>query len=102
MGNILAAARELLQQRHYDEVVEACQTALEVLPEHVGLRLILAESLINLRRDAEAQTEIAAALRLSPACPDAFRLLGALALRRDELRAAETFLREAMRVAPRD
>ncbi len=102
MGNVLAAARELLQQRHYDDVVEACQTALDIVPNHVGLRLLLAESLMSMRRDAEAQTEVAAALKISPACPDAFRLLGALAYRRDELRAAEVFLREALRVAPHD
>jgi hypothetical protein len=102
MGNVLAAARELLHQQHYDEVVQACQTALDVVPDHVGLRLLLAESLMSMRRDAEAQQEVAAALKVSPACPDAFRLLGALAFRRDELRAAEIFLREALRVAPDD
>jgi hypothetical protein len=102
MGNVLAAARELLHQRHYDDVVEACQTALDIVPNHVGLRLLLAESLMSMRRDAEAQAEVAAALKVSPACPDAFRLLGALAFRRDELRAAEVFLREALRVAPHD
>jgi hypothetical protein len=102
MGNVLAAARELLHQRHYDDVVEACQTALDIVPNHVGLRLLLAESLMSMRRDAEAQAEVATALKVSPACPDAFRLLGALAFRRDELRAAEVFLREALRVAPDD
>jgi hypothetical protein len=102
MANVLVAARELLQQQHFDEVVDACQTALDIVPNHVGFRLLLAESLMSMRRDAEAQSEVAAALKVSPASPDAFRLLGALAFRRDELRAAEVFLRQALRVAPHD
>jgi hypothetical protein len=102
MHSVLAAARELLQQRHFDEVIDCCRTALDVHPRHIELRLLHAEALMLLRRDGEAQSEVALALREQPSCPQAYRLLGELAFRRDELRAAETFLREALRVSPTD
>ena len=102
MSSVLAAARELLQQRHFEEVIDACKTALSIAPKHVELRLLHAEALMLLRRDGEAQREVALALREYPSCPQAYRLLGELAFRRDELRAAETFLREALRVSPTD
>ncbi len=89
-----------MNQRHYSQAAAACKSALSSDPSHVDLRLILAESLMSLRRDAEAQVEVAVALRERPRCSVAYRLLGALAFRRDELRAAEIFLREALRVAP--
>jgi len=102
MSSVLAGARELMHQQHFLEVIAACQTALGIAPKHLELRLLLAESLMSLQRDVEAQEEVAAALRENPRCPQAFRLLGELAFRRDELRAAEIFLREALRVAPDD
>lgn len=64
----------------------------------VELRLLLGRSLMALRRDAEAQSEVAQVLKLRPRCPEAYQLLGELAFRRDELNAAEIFFREALRI----
>jgi len=55
-----------------------------------------------LRRDAEAQTEISECLRIEPGIAAAYRLLGELAARRDEIESAKIFLREAMRLDPDD
>ena len=103
---IVAAARELFQARQYPGVVAACADALaELAPGDraaISLRLLAARSLLALRRDADAQIEIRACLRLDPQCGPAYRLLGELAQRSDELASAKIFLREALRLAPDD
>lgn len=99
---MLEAASALLAARHYPEVVSTCRTELELDPDNVDLRLILAEALMALRRDAEAQLEVAAVLQIEPHAPGAYRMLGELAWRRSELRAAGIFLREALRLDPDD
>ncbi|MBE7449865.1 MAG: hypothetical protein HS111_13475 [Kofleriaceae bacterium] len=50
----------------------------------------------------EAQTEISECLRLEPRLGAAYRLLGELAARRDEVESAKIFLREALRLDPDD
>ncbi|MBK9031390.1 MAG: hypothetical protein IPL61_08640 [Myxococcales bacterium] len=104
--SIVAAARELYLARQYPGVVAACADALaELAPTDRGsiaLRLLAARSLIALRRDVDAQVEIRACLNLEPQCGPAYRLLGELAARADELASAKIFLREALRLAPDD
>jgi uncharacterized protein HemY len=95
---IVRTALELSLRRHYSEVVALCADALPGLPDHVELRLLHAKALLALRHDLEAQRELSACLRLRPRCPLAYRLLGELALRRDELESAKIFLREALRL----
>lgn len=95
---MLAAATEIFRQRNFSQAVAACREALAHSPEEVDLRLLLARSLMALRRDAEAQVEVATCLRLRPRCGEAYQLLGELAFRRDELNAAEIFFREALRL----
>lgn len=103
---IVAAARELFQARQYPGVVAACADALaELAPGDraaISLRLLAARALLALRRDADAQIEIRACLRIDPQCGPAYRLLGELAQRSDELASAKIFLREALRLAPDD
>ncbi len=101
-NGVLAAAAELYRQRNHSQVVAACRSELSADPENVDLRLLTARSLMALRRDAEAQVEVSTVLKLRPKCPDAYQLLGELAFRRDELRAAEIFLREAIRLRAED
>lgn len=98
----MRAARELFSARQYPGVVAACQDALADDPEDVHLRLLRARALMALRRDAEAQTEISECLRLEPRFGAAYRLLGELAARRDEIASAKIFLREALRLDPGD
>jgi tetratricopeptide (TPR) repeat protein len=101
-SSVLHAATETFRQRNFSQVVAACREALAQAPDVVELRLLLAKALMALRRDAEAQVEVAYCLRLGPKCPDAYQLLGELAFRRDELNAAEIFFREALRLDPED
>lgn len=98
----MRAALELFGARQYPGVVAACQDALADDPDDVHLRLLRARALMALRRDAEAQTEISECLRLEPRFGAAYRLLGELAARRDEIESAKIFLREALRLDPGD
>jgi len=101
-GSVLSAAGELYRQRNHSEVVAACRAELAANPDDVDLRVLLARALMALRRDVEAQVEVAHCLRLRPRCATGYALLGELAFRRDELRAADIFLREALRLDERD
>lgn len=98
----MRAALELYGARQYPGVVAACQDALFDDPGNVNLRLLRARALVALRRDAEAQNEISECLRLEPGFGAAYRVLGELAARRDEIESAKIFLREALRLDPGD
>ena len=102
MRTVLEGASELFRQRNFAQVVTTCRAELASRPDDVDLRILLARALMALRRDAEAQAEVSQCLRLRPRCPEAYQLLGELAFRRDELRAAEIFLREALRLNAED
>lgn len=97
---VLRAALELFQCRNYSGVVAVCADAVESDPDNIELRLLLARALLALRRDVEAQQELSRCLQDNPRCPDAYLLLGELAMRRDELKSAEIFFRETMRLDP--
>lgn len=103
---IVAAARELYAARQYAGVVAVCGEAVAELPAGdravIALRLLAARCLLALRRDADAQAEIRACLQLEPQCGPAYRMLGELAARADELASAKIFLREAVRLGPDD
>ncbi len=99
---VLEGASELYRQRNFAQVVTTCRAELAAAPDDVDLRILLARALMALRRDSEAQAEVSQCLRLRPRCPEAYQLLGELAFRRDELRAAEIFLREALRLNGED
>jgi len=99
---VIAAAAELLEARHYPGVVALASDALEEEPEHVGLLELRARAHIALRRDLEAQADLRDIIRLDPQHAVAYRLLGALAARRDEHESAAIFFREALRLAPDD
>lgn len=99
---ILRSALELSLRRHHAEVVAVCAEALPAHPDCLELRLLHAKALLALRHDAEAQRELGQCLRQRARCPLAYRLLGELALRRDELGSAAIYLREALRLDPGD
>lgn len=96
----MRAAIELFRARNYPGVVAACNAAMEDDPEHIHLRLLLAKALLALRRDTEAQQQISECMRRDPSCPTPYQLLGTLALRRDELKSAEIFFKESLRLQP--
>lgn len=103
---IVAAVRELFVAGEYPGAAAASAVAVAELPTRdravIPLRLLAARSLLALRRDREAQAEIRACLEAEPGCAPAYRLLGQLAARCDELVSARIFLREALRLAPDD
>lgn len=99
---VLAAALELFDARQFPGVAAVCAEALVDAPGDVALRLLRARALLALRRDAETQAELGSVLRLEPRCAAAYRLLGELSARSDELSSARVFLREALRLAPDD
>ncbi len=99
---VFEAALELFRCRSYSGTVAVCSSVIDQFPEHVELRLLYARSLLALRRDAEAQQQLSHCLEQDPRCAEAYYHLGELALRRDELRSAEIFLREARRLDPDD
>ena len=97
---VLRAALELFHNRNFSGVVAVCQGALTDDSENVHLRMLLARALLALRLDADAQQELSECLRYAPRNADAYRLLGELALRNDELKSAEIFVRESLRLEP--
>ena len=90
-------AERLFQSRQYGSAASICAEALEVEPDNLDLRILRARALMALRRDEEAKRELSRALRWHPASGEAYRLLGELAIRRGKLKAASTFLRQAVR-----
>jgi hypothetical protein len=99
---VIATASELFEGRHYPSVVALCSDALDEEPECVPLLLLRARSHMALRRDLDAQGDLRDVIRLDPQCALGYRLLGELAMRRDESDPAIVFFREALRLAPGD
>lgn len=99
---VIEAARELLGARNYSSVVAVATASLEEFPDDIEMRLLRARALLALRRDDEAQIDLRECLRRQTRCAIAYRLLGELCFRRDELDSAAVFLREAVRLHPGD
>ena len=97
LASSLMEAEKLFQSRQYGSVASVCAQALELEPDNLDLRILRARALMALRRDEEAKRELSRALRWHPASGEAYRLLGELAIRRGKLKAASTFLRQAVR-----
>jgi tetratricopeptide (TPR) repeat protein len=98
----MRAALELFRSRNYPCVVAVVTDALDLEPDCVPLRLLRARAWLALRRDLDAQADLGHVLRLDARCGTAYRLLGELAARKDELASAKIFLREAQRLDPDD
>ncbi len=99
---VIATAGELLDARHFPGVIALVSNALEDDPECVPLLLARAQAQVALRRDLDAQADLRDIIRVDPRCGIAYRLLGELAARRDELESAAIFFREALRLDPGD
>jgi tetratricopeptide (TPR) repeat protein len=101
-ASVMRAAIELYRERHYSSVVAVVGDALDQDPDSIHLRMLRARAWLALRRDLEAQQDLSDVIRTEPRCATAYRLLGELAVRRDELASARIFLREAVRLDPGD
>ena len=101
-SRMVAAAEEMLRSQQYTGVASLCGEALEGEPDNLDLRVLRVRALLALRRDEEAKWELGRILRLHRETADVFRLLGELAIRRGKLDAAETFLKQALRLGPGD
>jgi tetratricopeptide (TPR) repeat protein len=101
-ASVLRAAIELYQARHYSSVIAALADAIEEDPANLHLKLLRAKAWLALRCDLEAQQDLSDVIRTDPRCSTAYRLLGELAVRKDEIASARIFLREALRLDPGD
>ncbi|HTJ42382.1 MAG TPA: hypothetical protein VL463_09830 [Kofleriaceae bacterium] len=101
-ASVLRAAIELYRARHYSSVIAALADAIEDEPENLHLKLLRAKAWLALRCDLEAQQDLSDVIRNDPRCSTAYRLLGELAVRKDEIASARIFLREALRLDPGD
>jgi tetratricopeptide (TPR) repeat protein len=102
---VFAATREslaLLREGRYREVVERCAPVLDANPTYVPLRLLVAQSLVALRRDLEAETQLRYCIELDPDCGPAYRYLGELEIRRGRPKSAARMLEQACRLCPGD
>ena len=98
----VAAAQHLFRSQQYTGVAALCEEALEIDPDNLELRILRVRALLALRRDEEATRELSRILRWGSETAEVFRLLGELAIRRGKLHAAETFLRQSLKLAPDD
>ena len=92
----------MLEAQQYTVAASLCADVLEQEPDNVDLRIVRVRALLALRRDEEARGELSRILRWHSLTAEVFRLLGELAIRRSKLGAAETFLKQALRLAPDD
>jgi tetratricopeptide (TPR) repeat protein len=92
----------LFEARHYPSVVALVSDALEDEPEHVELLMLRARANHALRNELDCQADLRDIIRLDPHCALAYRLLGELAARQDQMQSAATFFREALRLDPDD
>lgn len=95
-------ATELLRRRQFANAAALCEDALADDPDDPELRLLLAQALMPLGRDDDANRHLREVVRLAPQCAAAYRYLGELSLRRDLAKSAEMFLRQAENLAPGD
>lgn len=98
----MRAAIELFRARHYSSVVAAVEQAIHDDPANLHLKLLRARAWLALRCDLEAQQDLSDVIRTDAKCSTAYRLLGELAVRKDEIASARIFLREALRLDPGD
>jgi tetratricopeptide (TPR) repeat protein len=98
----MRAAIELYRARHYSSVIAALADAIDYEPGNLHLKLLRAKAWLALRCDLEAQQDLSDVIRSDPRCSTAYRLLGELAVRKDEIASARIFLREALRLDPGD
>jgi tetratricopeptide (TPR) repeat protein len=101
-ASVLRAAIELFQARHYSSVIAALSDAIDYEPGNLHLKLLRARAWLALRCDLEAQQDLSDVIRTDARCSTAYRLLGELAVRKDEIASARIFLREALRLDPGD
>ncbi|HWM86691.1 MAG TPA: tetratricopeptide repeat protein [Kofleriaceae bacterium] len=92
----------MFRAQQYTGVASLCADALEGEPDNLDLRVLRVRALLALRRDEEARRELSRILRWHSETAEVFRLLGELAIRRSKLQAAETFLRQALKLSPAD
>lgn len=94
------AAANLLAMGDYDEAIAYARTALAADQYSLDAQLILGSALAGVRRFAEAEERLQAALAQAPQDPRPYRSLGNLQRQRGNAAAAEAWLRKAIDRAP--
>lgn len=95
-------AELLIRARRYEEAVALCNKEVRRGRATIVLRLLLSRALIALHENSAAVAELTECLSQDPACADAYRMLGQLALRHNEYPRAIQLLEMAARITPED
>ncbi|MAG57172.1 MAG: hypothetical protein CMJ83_12840, partial [Planctomycetes bacterium] len=82
------------------KAVAAFATAVKLKQDHAPLRVVYGDALLQTDQVAEAAGQYQTASEQDPRCAPAWKGLGAVALRRNDLEKAEEYLRRAIGIAP--
>lgn len=93
-------ADRLLTGRHYRAVLGLCTRTLADEGDDPGLHLRRARALLAMHRDAEAALDVERARAIAPGNVDAHVLCAEIALRRNDVVAADRQLAVALRRSP--
>ena len=83
------AARTLLMNGAYGEAESQARSALAARPEHIEVRVVLAEALLRQNKCDEAEAELRAVLERQPQRADLWVILARAVVRGDHARAGE-------------
>jgi tetratricopeptide (TPR) repeat protein len=98
----LGLAIALLQDKNFAEAAEHFRCLLQIQPDNLRVQTALAECLEGLGDRTEGARLVDDVLAQQPEFAPALALRGQLALNRGQLVEAETYLRRAQRLNPRD
>ncbi len=102
--NILPAMRGLVAafaaQEDYQKVSDNLSRILYLAPDDVAARTALADTLLKLGRNDDAQFHIERVLAAGPASADAYNILGMALLNKRQMPEAATAFKQALRLRP--
>lgn len=95
-SSCVEAAAKLLALGDFDDAIAHARTALAADQFNLDAQLILGSALAGVRRFAEAEERLEAALAQAPLDPRPYRSLGNLQRQRGDTKAAEAWLRKSI------
>ena len=90
------AAATFLSRGEFEATVATARAALSVDRFNLDAQLLLGSALAGVRRFAEAEERLQAALAMAPTDPRPYKAIGDLNWRRGDVKAAEGWLRQAV------
>lgn len=98
----LGLAIEAFNAGRYEDAVRACESVIAGQPESAQARHLCARALMALKRNAEAERLLKAALELDPDLADAYGDLATVRFEAGDHEAAEKHARDAVAAQPAD